>query len=82
MNQPRQDDDQRTLRPSVSLDPSRRDFLQASVALAGSALLSSCGGQSSAQSDVTDDYFPNIKHLVVVMFENRSFDNLLAFRFG
>lgn len=78
------DDSKLTLQPHTSPDPSRRDFLQTTVALAGSALLSSCGGESSAQSVTSDpvDYFPNIKHLVVVMFENRSFDNLLGYLYS
>jgi phospholipase C len=77
-------DKQQTLQAPASPDPSRREFLQATVAVAGSALLSSCGSESSSVPDgaYPADYFPNIKHLVVVMFENRSFDSLLGYLYS
>ncbi|MFZ4538652.1 alkaline phosphatase family protein [Propionivibrio sp.] len=84
------------LQPSIILGLSRRDFLQATVAMAGSVLLPSCGGGSgggsvggsvggsspSPDSALPPPLFANIKNLVVVMFENRSFDNLLGYLYS
>lgn len=61
----------------------RRDFLKASAAAAGATLLSSCvgGGDGTAPflAGAVDDPLARFDHLVVLMFENRSFDNLLGY---
>ncbi|MFO1412432.1 MAG: alkaline phosphatase family protein [Burkholderiales bacterium] len=61
----------------------RRDFLKSSSAVAGAALLSSCGGGSGdGQPRIAgleqDDPLLRFDHLVVLMFENRSLDNVLG----
>jgi phospholipase C len=66
----------------------RREFLKASAAAAGAALLSSCFGGSGGGEDApllggTEvDPLSRFDHLVVVMFENRSFDNLLGYLYS
>jgi len=67
----------------------RREFLKASAAAAGATLLSSCfGGGSGDGNDapllggVEVDPLTRFDHLVVVMFENRSFDNLLGYLYS
>ena len=62
----------------------RRDFLKASAAAAGATLLSSCisGGGIDAVEDAIagdDDPVSRFDKLVVLMFENRSLDNLLGY---
>lgn len=64
---------------------SRRDFLQASAAIAGASLLPSrlsAAGVAPSPAVAPGDGFANIEHLVVVMFENRSFDNLLGYLYS
>jgi phospholipase C len=83
MTQSSDHDNKPAPQPPLFPDLSRREFLQTTVVMAGSALLSSCGSESSPQPSATPpDYFANIKHLVVVMFENRSFDNLLGYLYS
>ena len=67
--------------------PTRRDFLQASAAMASATLLTSClsGNNETSPSlpGIEEPLFlANINHLVVVMFENRSFDNLLGYLYA
>ncbi len=65
--------------------PPRREFLKASAAAAGATLLSSCfgggdGGDQSALAGGTEiDPLTRFDRVVVLMFENRSFDNLLGY---
>ncbi len=75
--------------PDNSTMPSqqRREFLLASAAAAGATLLSSCisggGGQDAPLvGEVPPDPLARFSHLVVVMFENRSFDNLLGYLYS
>ena len=68
-----------------TMAPSRREFLQASAAIAGASLLpSGLSGSAKASSPAAapEDLLANIEHLVVVMFENRSFDNLLGYLYS
>ena len=63
--------------------PPRREFLKASAAAAGSTLLSSCfgggdDGDPSAVGAVAVGPLSRFDHLVVVMYENRSLDNVLG----
>ncbi len=67
----------------------RRAFLKASAAAAGATLLSSCfgGGSGSDEAPLLGapppvDPLARFDHLVVVMFENRSFDNLLGYLYS
>ncbi len=67
----------------------RRDFLQAAAAVAGATLLSSClsGGDDSSDPMPGNPvpvpgYLDKIDRLVVVMLENRSFDNLLGYLYA
>ncbi|MFO1317828.1 MAG: alkaline phosphatase family protein, partial [Burkholderiales bacterium] len=65
----------------------RRRFLQISAAAAGATLLSSCfggGGEDAPPllGGVEVDPMTRFDHLVVVMFENRSFDNLLGYLYA
>lgn len=69
--------------------PTRRNFLKASAAAAGASLLSSCIGGGGGGDDVPPlpeivevDPLTRFAHLVVVMFENRSFDNLLGYLYA
>jgi len=68
--------------------PPRRAFLKASAAAAGATLLSSCfggggGGEDAPLLGGTEvDPLSRFDHLVVVMFENRSFDNLLGYLYS
>jgi phospholipase C len=68
--------------------PTRRDFIKAGAAAAGAAMLSSClGGGGGADAPpllggVEVDPLTRFAHLVVVMFENRSFDNLLGYLYA
>ncbi len=62
----------------------RREFLKASAAAAGATLLSSClsgGGVDEVDDDIAgeDDPVSRFDKLVVLMFENRSLDNLLGY---
>jgi phospholipase C len=63
----------------------RREFLKAGAAAAGATLLSSCvgGGGGDAPLPLLGapqiDPLSRFDHLVVLMFENRSFDNLLGY---
>jgi phospholipase C len=61
---------------------SRRDFLKTSAAAAGATLLSSCVGGGDDQPRVAGleatDPLLRFDHLVVLMFENRSLDNVLG----
>lgn len=64
--------------------PPRREFLIAGAAVAGASLLSSCiggggGEETPLVGEVPPDPLTRFSHLVVVMFENRSFDNLLGY---
>ena len=65
--------------------PARREFLKAGAAAAGATLLSSCVGGGGGDSPLPMLGAPQIDplsrfdHLVVLMFENRSFDNLLGY---
>jgi phospholipase C len=63
-------------------DPKRRDFLKVSAAAASASLLPGCfdGGDDAPQPGVgAVDPLSRFSHLVVVMFENRSLDNLLGY---
>jgi phospholipase C len=65
--------------------PSRRGFLKASAAAAAGAGAPLVAGESAmAQSPPTLPVraTPGFDHLVVVMFENRSFDNLLGYLYS
>ncbi|MBK9115133.1 MAG: twin-arginine translocation signal domain-containing protein [Betaproteobacteria bacterium] len=68
--------------------PPRREFLKASAAAAGAAFLSSCfggnGGDEAAPLPGAPEVDPlsRIDHVVVVMFENRSFDNVLGYLYS
>ncbi|MEP7330185.1 MAG: alkaline phosphatase family protein [Betaproteobacteria bacterium] len=62
--------------------PPRREFLKASAVAAGATLLASCGGggeTAAAFDEAIDDPLTRFDHLVCVMFENRSMDNLLGY---
>jgi phospholipase C len=65
---------------------SRRHFLKSSAAAAGATLLASCGGGGGEEpilEGATEvDPLTRFDHLVVVMFENRSFDNLLGYLYS
>ena len=70
-------------------NPTRREFLLAGAAAAGATLLSSCFGDGDGGEDappleeiVAVDPLTRFAHLVVVMFENRSFDNLLGYLYA
>ncbi len=70
-------------------NPTRREFLLAGAAAAGATLLSSCFGGGGGGEDappleeiVAVDPLTRFAHLVVVMFENRSFDNLLGYLYA
>lgn len=89
MTPPRDADPPQPPKPESPIAGTRRDFLQSSAAIAGASLLSSClssgggdDGEAEPELELTQDYFANIKHLVVVMFENRSFDNLLGYLYS
>ncbi|MFO1313784.1 MAG: alkaline phosphatase family protein [Burkholderiales bacterium] len=65
----------------------RRDLLLAGAAAAGASLLASCmGGGASEEAPLVGEPPPDplarFSHLVVVMFENRSFDNLLGYLYS
>ena len=65
----------------------RREFLKASAAAAGATLLSSCfGGNGSEDAPLLGapevDALARFDHLVVIMFENRSFDNVLGYLYS
>ncbi len=62
----------------------RREFLKATAAAAGATLLASCGGGGPAAvpapvEAVEVNPLSRFDHLVVVMFENRSLDNMLGY---
>ncbi|MBS0320053.1 MAG: hypothetical protein JSR18_05895 [Proteobacteria bacterium] len=62
-------------------DPARRKFIQVSAAVAGSSLLTACIGQDTYDVPALagEDPLSTFDHLVCVMFENRSLDNLLGY---
>lgn len=69
--------------------PTRRDFIKAGAAAAGATLLASCVGGGGGETEpppllggVEVDPLTRFSHLVVVMFENRSFDNLLGYLYS
>ena len=67
--------------------PSRREFLRATAAIAGTTLLGSCLSGGSDDGDApevggAEKFLANINQLVVVMFENRSFDNLMGYLYS
>jgi phospholipase C len=79
-------DDERDRRDAASA-PSRRDFLRrAGVGAAGVAIGGSAGAAITAAATAHPPEFaplavrnaPGFDHVVVVMFENRSFDNMLG----
>jgi phospholipase C len=87
MSKPDDSEQDAAIPPQSITDSSRREFLQASAAIAGSTLLSSCLSDDVSPTAPpllggAPDYFTNIKHLVVVMFENRSFDHLLGYLYS
>lgn len=73
---------------------SRRALLRAGVAGAGGAVLTACGGPAAAprrvaqavplgvppnrRAPVGSDQLPQVDHIVVVMLENHSYDNILG----
>ncbi len=73
---------------------SRRAFLRAGLAGAGGAVLAACGGPAAApprpprqaplgvppnrRARVGSDQLPQVDHIVVVMLENHSYDNILG----
>jgi phospholipase C len=64
--------------------PPRRQFLKASAAAAGATLLSSCISGSGIETtndaiEDEDDAVSRFDKLVVLMFENRSLDNVLGY---
>ncbi len=78
----------KTAEPSAVDSTPRREFLKVSAAAAGVTLLASCGGGGSDGGDaavpapiegVEVDPLSRFDHLVVIMFENRSLDNLLGY---
>jgi phospholipase C len=66
----------------------RRQLLRASVAASAASLLGSCmnGSEDSAAPPLIGapppSYMPGITNIVVVMMENRSFDNMLGYLYG
>ena len=64
----------------------RRQFLQATAAVSAAPLLGSCvvGSEDDAQPLPGAElaYMPGIRNVVVVMMENRSFDNLLGYLYA
>ncbi len=72
---------------ATPVDESRRDFLRkAGIGAAGVAIGGSAGAAITAAATTHPPEFaplsprhtPGFDHIVVVMFENRSFDNLLG----
>ncbi|KQV02692.1 hypothetical protein ASC55_10575 [Microbacterium sp. Root322] len=70
-----------------SVRPSRRDFFRrAGIGIAGAAIGASAGAAVTAAATANPPEFsplplrsaPGFDHVVVVMFENRSFDNMLG----
>ena len=63
----------------------RREFLKVSAAAAGATLLASCGGGGGDAAvpapveAVEADPLSRFDYLIVIMFENRSLDNLLGY---
>ncbi len=77
-------DDERHELDDTPTAADRREFLKAGAAAAGASLLASCvGGGDGAPLPNPDeaavDPLTRFDHLVVLMFENRSFDNLLGY---
>ena len=60
-----------------AVSPGRREFLKVSAA-AGATLLGGCISDDGAQQ-LDDAPLAKFDHMVVVMFENRSFDSLLGY---
>jgi phospholipase C len=70
--------DDETLQPS--LDTSRREFLKASAAVTSASLLGGCLSDSSDPTTLTAaQSLQRFQHVLVVMFENRSLDNVLGY---
>ena len=64
---------------------SRRQLLRGALGLGSGVVLSGLGGCSSGPGDVSPEGKPgigNIEHLVVVMLENHSFDNMVGWLYG
>ena len=61
--------------------PARRDFLKVSAA-AGASVLGGCVSDSFEETRFGAADVSTFDHLVVVMFENRSFDSLLGYLYG
>jgi len=59
--------------------PPRREFLKASAAAAGASLLGGCLTDTYTPAEPGARAIPQFDHLVVVMFENRSLDNMLGY---
>ena len=68
---------------TAGMSPARREFLTASAA-ATAALLAGClndNGTATTRRIGNTDALAKFDHLVVVMFENRSFDSLLGYTY-
>jgi len=67
--------------PHLSNSVPRREFLKASAAAAGATLLASCLSSNDSETEIaaSEDPVSRFDHMVVVMFENRSLDNLLGY---
>ena len=66
--------------PQSSADTSRREFLKASAAVASASLLSGCLSDSDDQTELTAaQSLQRFQQVLVVMFENRSLDNVLGY---
>ena len=65
---------------SDAVSPGRRDFLKLTAA-AGATLLGGCLNDDDPQQELgaTAASIAKFDHMVVVMFENRSFDGLLGY---
>ncbi|MEO8304872.1 MAG: alkaline phosphatase family protein [Betaproteobacteria bacterium] len=61
--------------------PTRREFVKASASLTGAALLGGCLSDAEVASPPLTDpqKLAQFDHVVVVMFENRSLDNVLGY---
>jgi TAT (twin-arginine translocation) pathway signal sequence len=80
------DDPQRSDSPSdgdmsrSTIETSRRDFLKASVAVTSASLLGGCLSNSNDATEFTAaQSLQKFQHVLVVMFENRSLDNVLGY---
>ena len=84
MTKRRMPDPEETLTADSSGASRRRDFLKVSAAAAGATLLASCvaaAAATRARNRIVgaDDPLSRFDYLVVLMFENRSLDNLLGY---